>query len=104
MTSWVKFRIAGKKGEIVAKVGGYEGREESDDPVKDIMHANRAWIPKEIARKLKLKNNQKVTLIIAGKHVRGVVKAWSRGSKQIIFDRPLNLTRSQAESIRVDVD
>lgn len=102
MTSWSRVKIKGKK--VIVKLGGYSGKKESTSPIEDIMTANRAWIPKDVARKLKLKVGSTVTVTVAGKKVRGKVTRWSRGSKQIVFSKPLNLTRKQARRIHVDVD
>ena len=102
MTSWSRVKIKGR--EVIVKLGGYTGYTESASPIKDIMTANRAWVPKTIARSLKLRNGQKVTLHIAGHTVKGTVARWSRGSKQIIFAHQLHLSRAEAERIHVDVD
>jgi len=102
MTSWAKIKINGR--DVIVKLGGYTGKTETKDPVKDIMTANRAWVDKGMSRILGLKIGQKVRLNIAGKIVRGKVCRWSRGSRMIVFDKPVNLSKSKAEKIHVDLD
>ena len=102
MTSWSRVKIKGR--EVIVKLGGYNGKSETTSPIGDIMHANRAWVPKDTARALKLKIGQRVTLNISGTTVRGKVYRWSRGSREIIFDHQLHLPRSAAEKIHVDID
>lgn len=102
MTSWVKAYVNGRF--VIFKVGGYTGKTESEDPVEDIMTANRAWLSAQQGRYLGLKIGKKVKVRIGNRTVKGKVLRWSRGSYQILFDRPLGLTRREAKKVRVDVD
>ena len=99
MTSWAEIEVRGKK--VIAKLGGYTGKSEHASPIGDIMSANRAWIDKTTARRLKLRIGQRVKVKVGRRVVFGKVYKWSRGSRQIIFDEPLNLSRREAERVRV---
>jgi len=102
MTSWAKIKIKGR--DVLCKMGGYTGKTETKDPIRDIMTANRLWVDKGMARYLGLKIGDKVRMEIAGKPVSGRVYKWSRGSRMIVFDKPFRLSRAKAERIHVDLD
>ena len=97
MTSWVKLKVGRRR--IEAKIGGYTGLTESANPLLDIMNANRVWLTKEQSKGLRLGSN--VRVLVGGQVRKGKVERWSRGSKQLILNRPLKLSRRTAESIRV---
>jgi|GEM_PF-5872310 len=86
MTSWIIAKIKGKR--VMAKAGGYTGRTEARTPRGDVITANRLWLSKSQRRALGLKTGQRVTIEVAGVKKRGKVLNWSRGSAQIVFDRP----------------
>lgn len=100
-TSWIKVKIGRK--EVIGKAGGYTGKKEAVTPLGDIITMNRIWFDKITAEKLKLRAGKKVTLKIGNKVVTGTVTNWSRGSKQVILDKPPKLTKSEARRIRVDL-
>ena len=86
MTSWIKVKIGGK--EAVVKAGGYTGKNEAKTPKGDVITANRVWVDKETARRLGLRVGKKVRIRVGRTVKTGVVKRWSRGSRQIIFLKP----------------
>ena len=97
MTSQIPIKINGKT--IYAKVGGYQGYMESDDPIEDILTGYMIWIPKRY--NLGLKVGEDVKVEIGGKTFRGEVKRWSRGAKIIFLHSRVGdkLTREEVEKL-----
>ena len=87
MTSEIHVRIKGHT--IMAKAGGYTGKNEARTPKGDVRTANRIWVKKVDARRLHLKKGSKVTMYFDRDYMKkGKVTGWSRGSAEIIFDEP----------------
>ena len=105
MTSWIPIQIGKKK--VIAKAGGYTGKNEAKTPRGDVITANRIWLSKEQRKELKLGYGKKVTIKVGGVKKTGRVLRWSRGSAQIVFTRaglprrtPVYTTRKAPEYVR----
>jgi len=85
---WEEGKRKRRTGRMIAKIGGYTGKTETSNPIKDIYDGYMIWFDLEQSKMLP-RIGKKVTVIIGGKRFGGKVIGGPGGSRWGSYERRL---------------